>query len=84
MIPEEVKPRKLIVFGIGDTAEEEFADYFKKFGDVEDFIVLRAPGSLTPRGYGFVVFRNMAGVNACFAEQAHFLGGRNIIIKNAY
>jgi len=60
-VADDVKARKLIVFGVGDTGEQPFFEYFKKFGDVEDYIVLKDPGSMQPRGYGFVVFRDHNG-----------------------
>jgi len=41
-----VKARKLIVFGIGDAEDQEFRDYFSKFGEIEDHTILKDPGTM--------------------------------------
>lgn len=63
-----MKARKLIVFGIGDTEEQAFGNYFNKFGEVEDFNVLKDPVNMQPKGFGFVVYKTVEAVGACMAE----------------
>ena len=38
-LPAEVGARKLFVYGIADTNEESFYNYFIKFGEIEDYVV---------------------------------------------
>ncbi len=54
-----VKMRKLFVFGIADTNEEAFYNYFAKFGEIEDYTVQREQSTGSPKGFGFVVYRQL-------------------------
>ena len=39
-MPPDVKARKLVVFNIANTTEERFKEYFERFGEVEDHVII--------------------------------------------
>jgi len=51
--------RKLFVYGIQDTTEEVFYHYFIRFGQIEDYVVMRDQATGAPKGFGFVVYREL-------------------------
>ena len=63
LVPPDVKARKLVVFGIADTSDVEFKNYFDQFGEIEDHVVITDGSSGTPRGFGFVVFKEVAAAD---------------------
>ena len=58
-LPEDVRARKLFICEIGDTNEETFYNKFKEFGEIEDYVVQRNPDSGSPKGFGFVVYKDI-------------------------
>lgn len=60
-----------MVFGIADTDEDTFKNYFEQFGEIEDHVVVTDGQSGTHRGFGFVVFRDPASANECLNTQDH-------------
>ncbi len=54
-----IRERKIFVGGLSaDVTNEEFRDYFYKFGELEDCIVMRDKESGRPRGFGFITFKD--------------------------
>ena len=40
-MPEEVRMRKIALFGLKDTTQSEVEEYFAQYGEVEDAVVLK-------------------------------------------
>jgi len=64
---DEVKKRKLFVGAIGGMTEHAFYSYFNNFGPVEDYLVFRDQHTGEPKGYGFIVFKDMETVQKVVA-----------------
>ncbi|XP_024184881.1 heterogeneous nuclear ribonucleoprotein 1 [Rosa chinensis] len=52
-------PTKIFVGGLPhDLTEDEFRDYFAKFGAIDDGIIIYDKESNTPKGFGFITFES--------------------------
>ncbi|UYV73522.1 DAZAP1 [Cordylochernes scorpioides] len=71
--------RKMFVGGLSwETTEEKLKNYFKKFGDVSEVVVMRNPETNKPRGFGFVTFKDPDCVTIVLCTGPHELDGRTI------
>lgn len=53
------RTNKMFVGGLpADVTNEMFRDFFSKFGEIEDSIVILDKDTGRPRGFGFITFRN--------------------------
>ncbi|GLI59205.1 hypothetical protein VaNZ11_001041 [Volvox africanus] len=72
---------KLFLGGLSwDTTEEKLKDYFLKYGEVHDVVVMRDRQTRRPRGFGFITFMDPAAAQAACAE-SHTIDGRQIDAK---
>ncbi|KAG2431322.1 hypothetical protein HYH02_013451 [Chlamydomonas schloesseri] len=72
---------KLFLGGLSwDTAEEKLKEYFAKYGEVQDVVVMRDRVTRKPRGFGFITFADPAAAQAACAEP-HTIDGRQIDAK---
>lgn len=56
--------RKVFVGGLPhNLALDIFRDYFKKFGEIEDIVILQDKRTHKPRGFGFVTYEDVHSVN---------------------
>ncbi|KAJ2800423.1 hypothetical protein H4S07_005183, partial [Coemansia furcata] len=75
---------KLFVGGLSwETDEIKLRNYFSRYGNIVDCTIMRDPMSSRPRGFGFVTFDSMDGVNAVLQEPSHNLDGKAIDPKHA-
>lgn len=71
--------RKLFVGGLGwQTSETELRTYFEKFGTLERVTLKKDNYTGESRGFGFVVFADLASVEAVLAEENHTINGKKI------
>ncbi|KAI4365032.1 hypothetical protein MLD38_021053 [Melastoma candidum] len=71
----EINHRKLFVGRISwDTNEELLKDYFRKFGDVVESVIMRDRATKRAQGFGFVVFAYPA-VAERVVQQKHMIAG---------
>lgn len=76
-------PGKMFIGGLNwDTTEEGLRDYFAKFGEVQDFTVMRDAATGKLRGFGFLTFKDGRCVDTVLAQQ-HVLDGKLIDPKRA-
>ena len=76
-------PNKIFVGGVAwHTTEEGLSNYFGKYGELVDVVLMRDKNTGGPRGFGFVSFATPAALEAAVAE-AHILDGRNLDVKKA-
>ncbi|PKA55058.1 Heterogeneous nuclear ribonucleoprotein 1 [Apostasia shenzhenica] len=74
---------KLFIGGISwETTEEKLKDYFGKYGDVLQTVVMRDKATGKPRGFGFVVFADPSVVERVL-QDPHTIDGRTVEAKRA-
>lgn len=74
---------KIFVGGLAsETSDREFKEYFQKFGEVKDAVVMFDRDTNRSRGFGFVTFETEAATTAA-VSQAHELGGKFVDVKRA-
>ncbi|KAJ2783833.1 hypothetical protein GGI15_002438 [Coemansia interrupta] len=75
---------KLFVGGLNwETDENRLREYFSRYGNIMDCTIMRDPNTGRPRGFGFVTFDDISGVNAVLQEPTHTLDGKKIDPKHA-
>ncbi|CDO99280.1 unnamed protein product [Coffea canephora] len=74
---------KLFIGGISwETSEDKLKDYFGKYGDVLQTVVMRDKVSGKPRGFGFVVFADPNILDGVLQDR-HVIDGRTVEAKRA-
>ncbi|CAL0315912.1 unnamed protein product [Lupinus luteus] len=74
---------KLFIGGISwDTNEERLKEYFGKYGEVIEAVIMRDRATGRARGFGFVVFSDPA-VAAIVIMDKHIIDGRTVEAKKA-
>ncbi|TRY65595.1 hypothetical protein DNTS_015200 [Danionella cerebrum] len=78
-------PCKMFIGGLSwQTTQEGLKDYFCKFGEVKESMVMRDPVTKRSRGFGFVTFVDQAGVDKVLAQNRHELDSKTIDPKVAF
>ena len=76
--------RKLFIGGLNlDTTEEGLKDYFSRWGETVDVVVMRFPDTRRSRGFGFVTYESVESVDAVLEAKPHILDGKEIEPKRA-
>ncbi|XP_055511220.1 RNA-binding protein Musashi homolog 1-like isoform X2 [Leucoraja erinacea] len=76
---------KMFVGGLSwQTTQEGLKEYFCKFGDVKECMVMRDPVTKRSRGFGFVTFVDQTGVDKVLAQPRHELDSKTIDPKVAF
>lgn len=74
---------KLFIGGISwDTNEERLRDYFNKFGEVVETVIMKDRTTGRARGFGFVIFSDPAVAEKVIMEK-HLIDGRMVEAKKA-
>jgi hypothetical protein len=83
--PVAQKTKKIFVGGLAPTVDEKaLREYFDKYGEVEDAVVMYDHENKRPRGFGFISFASEDSVEAVFAAgPIHALNDKPIEIKPA-
>uniref|UniRef100_A0A8C7WQR8 RNA-binding protein Musashi homolog 2 n=1 Tax=Oryzias sinensis TaxID=183150 RepID=A0A8C7WQR8_9TELE len=66
------------------TTPEGLKEYFCKYGEVKECMVMRDPVTKRSRGFGFVTFVDQAGVDKVLAQSRHELDSKTIDPKVAF
>ena len=75
--------RKLFIGGLNySTTDETLREYFSKFGELVDCVVMKFRDTKRSRGFGFVTYENVAMVDECQSNRPHTIDGRKG--KNKY
>ncbi|UJR15585.1 hypothetical protein I4U23_002521 [Adineta vaga] len=75
--------RKVFIGGLSyKTDDQTFRDYFSKFGDIDDCIIMRDRDNRS-RGFGFVTYLSSSMVDRLMAARPHELDSREIEPKRA-
>jgi RNA recognition motif-containing protein len=77
--------RKIFVGGLPhNLQDEEFKDFFIKFGDIEDCAILRDKRTGKPRGFGFVTYRDIETLEHVMEiKDSHTIQGKWVDCKRA-
>lgn len=80
--PEQI--RKLFIGGLSyTTTEESLHEFYAKWGELTDCVVMQDPATKRSRGFGFVTFKEAKMVDQCMSERPHKLDGREVEAKRA-
>ncbi|CAF1368694.1 unnamed protein product [Rotaria sordida] len=75
--------RKVFIGGLSyKTEDQTFRDYFSKFGEIDDCIIMRDRENRS-RGFGFVTYLSSTMVDKLMAARPHVLDSREIEPKRA-
>ncbi|XP_042298755.1 RNA-binding protein Musashi homolog 2-like isoform X2 [Sceloporus undulatus] len=70
-------PGKMFIGGLSwQTSPDNLRDYFSKFGDIRECMVMRDPTTKRSRGFGFVTFADPASVDKVLAQPHHELDSK--------
>ncbi|WVZ60692.1 hypothetical protein U9M48_010679 [Paspalum notatum var. saurae] len=84
MCNKNAELKKIFVGGLRDhITKEDLVDYFKKFGEITDVIVMADKVTRKPRGFGFVTFDCEDATDKALNQRFHYLNGTKVEIKNA-
>ncbi|XP_029672651.1 RNA-binding protein Musashi homolog Rbp6-like isoform X2 [Formica exsecta] len=85
--PAEVPndPGKMFIGGLSwQTSPESLREYFTKYGDITEVMVMKDPTTRRSRGFGFITFADPASVDKVLAQGNHELDGKKIDPKVAF
>jgi len=78
-------PGKMFIGGLSwQTTPEGLKDYFSKFGEIAEVMVMKDPITRRSRGFGFVTFTDLRGVDNVLAKETHELDGKKVDPKIAF
>lgn len=76
---DEEEKGKLFVGALAwNTTDQSLKDYFSKYGEVKDTVVMIDRVTLRSRGFGFVTFRDPECVTAVLKDRSHKLDDKDI------
>ncbi|XP_062869714.1 RNA-binding protein Musashi homolog 2a isoform X3 [Trichomycterus rosablanca] len=78
-------PGKMFIGGLSwQTSPDSLRDYFSKFGEIRECMVMRDPTTKRSRGFGFVTFADSGSVDKVLAQSHHELDSKTIDPKVAF
>ncbi|XP_072548035.1 RNA-binding protein Musashi homolog 2b isoform X3 [Salminus brasiliensis] len=78
-------PGKMFIGGLSwQTSPDSLRDYFSKFGEIRECMVMRDPTTKRSRGFGFVTFADAASVDKVLGQPHHELDSKTIDPKVAF
>uniref|UniRef100_A0A8C8J7Z2 Musashi RNA-binding protein 2b n=1 Tax=Oncorhynchus tshawytscha TaxID=74940 RepID=A0A8C8J7Z2_ONCTS len=78
-------PGKMFIGGLSwQTSPDSLRDYFTKFGEIRECMVMRDPTTKRSRGFGFVTYVDAASVDNVLAQPHHELDSKTIDPKVAF
>jgi len=78
-------PGKMFIGGLSwQTSPESLREYFSKYGEITEVMVMKDPTTRRSRGFGFVTFSDPAAVDKVLAQGTHELDGKKIDPKVAF
>ncbi|CAM8903621.1 unnamed protein product [Rhodiola kirilowii] len=74
-------PGKIFIGGLAkDTTLETFVEYFEKYGQLTDSVIMKDRLTGKPRGFGFITYADPAVVDIMI-EETHVINGKQVEIK---
>jgi len=76
--------RKLFIGGLNySTTDETLNEYFSKFGELVDCVVMKFRDTKRSRGFGFVTYATIEQVDECQTGRPHTIDGTKVETKRA-
>jgi len=76
--------RKLFIGGLNySTTDETLKDFFSKFGELVDCVVMKFRDTKRSRGFGFVTYATIEMVDECQSNRPHTIDGTKVETKRA-
>ncbi|KAM7355428.1 RNA-binding protein 6 isoform 4-T5 [Cochliomyia hominivorax] len=85
--PSEVPndPGKMFIGGLSwQTSPESLKDYFSRFGEISEAMVMKDPATRRSRGFGFITFSDPTSVDKVLAQGTHEIDGKKVDPKVAF
>ena len=65
-------------------ALDDFKQYFSKYGELDDCVILKDKRTQKPRGFGFVTYRDISSVHAVMStKERHIIQDKWVDCKSA-
>ncbi|XP_051540761.1 RNA-binding protein Musashi homolog 2-like isoform X4 [Myxocyprinus asiaticus] len=78
-------PGKMFIGGLSwQTSPDSLREYFSKFGEIRECMVMRDPTTKRSRGFGFITFADVSSVDKVLAQPHHELDSKMIDPKVAF
>ncbi|XP_010544014.1 PREDICTED: RNA-binding protein 1 [Tarenaya hassleriana] len=78
------RTKKVFVGGLSSSiTEEEFRNYFERFGRITDVVVMHDSITNRPRGFGFVTYESEDSVENVMQNNFHELSNKRVEVKRA-
>ncbi|KAK4786791.1 hypothetical protein SAY86_010624 [Trapa natans] len=79
-----IRTKKIFVGGLPATLSEDgFREYFEKYGNVSDVVIMYDQNTQRPRGFGFISFDSEEAVDRVLHRTFHDLNGKQVEVKRA-
>lgn len=76
--------RKLFAGGLPQDAKEaDIREHFGQYGEIDTITLKTDPTTGRSRGFCFVVYKEVAGVDAAVLEEVHEIKGKKVAVKKA-
>ena len=76
--------RKLFVGGLPqDAVDADIREHFIQFGEIEGITLKTDPSTGRSRGFAFVIFKAVEGVDAAVAVETHTIKTKKVAVKKA-
>ncbi|XP_041350222.1 RNA-binding protein Musashi homolog Rbp6-like isoform X7 [Gigantopelta aegis] len=78
-------PGKMFIGGLSwQTTAEGLREYFNKYGEIKETMVMKDPTTKRSRGFGFVTYRDTSSVEKVLASGPHMLDSKTVDPKVAF
>uniref|UniRef100_A0A9J7X1E6 RNA-binding protein Musashi homolog 2 n=1 Tax=Cyprinus carpio carpio TaxID=630221 RepID=A0A9J7X1E6_CYPCA len=75
-------PGKMFIGGLSwQTSPDSLKDYFSKFGEIRECMVMRDPTTKRSRGFGFITFADVSSVDKVLAQPHHELDSKTMVTR---
>lgn len=78
-------PGKMFIGGLSwQTTAEKLKEYFGKYGEIKESMVMKDPTTKRSRGFGFVTYKTGEAVDKCLENGPHVLDSKTVDPKVAF
>ncbi|XP_051540758.1 RNA-binding protein Musashi homolog 2-like isoform X2 [Myxocyprinus asiaticus] len=75
-------PGKMFIGGLSwQTSPDSLREYFSKFGEIRECMVMRDPTTKRSRGFGFITFADVSSVDKVLAQPHHELDSKMMVTR---
>jgi len=84
MSEESEQFRKIFIGGLHfETTDETLREFYEKWGEVVDCVVMKDPYTKKSRGFGFITYSSSTMVDECLSQRPHEIDGKVVDPKRA-